>query len=195
MLLLTATRRTEAAEMNTSELDGELWTIPGRRYKTKLDHVVPLSTAARGLISELIPKKISREGDFIFSTTGGGLAFSGFSKAKAAMDKAIADLRETAGRPPMENWTLHDLRRTARSLMSRAKVPTDHAERALGHVMSGVRGTCGSARTSWTEKRATLSRRSPRWSTPSSNRRRTMSSCCAGELDQLQLPNCRLNTS
>ncbi len=29
---------------------------------------------------------------------------------------------------------------TARSLMSRAKVPTDHAERCLGHVMGGVRG-------------------------------------------------------
>jgi hypothetical protein len=30
---------------------------------------------------------------------------------------------------------------TARSLMSRAKVPADHAERCLGHVMGGVRGT------------------------------------------------------
>jgi integrase len=38
-------------------------------------------------------------------------------------------------------WTLHDLRRTARSLMSRAGVPTDHAERCLGHVITGVRAT------------------------------------------------------
>jgi integrase len=35
---------------------------------------------------------------------------------------------------------VHDLRRTARSLMSRAGVPTDHAERCLGHVIGGVRG-------------------------------------------------------
>ena len=41
----------------------------------------------------------------------------------------------------MPRWTLHDMRRTARSLMSRAKVPTDHAERALGHVIGGVRET------------------------------------------------------
>jgi integrase len=41
----------------------------------------------------------------------------------------------------MPRWRLHDLRRTARSLMSRAKVPTDHAERALGHVIGGVRET------------------------------------------------------
>jgi integrase len=40
----------------------------------------------------------------------------------------------------VSGWTLHDLRRTARSLMSRAGVQTDHAERCLGHVIGGVRG-------------------------------------------------------
>ena len=38
-------------------------------------------------------------------------------------------------------WTLHDLRRTARSLMSRAGSQSDHAERCLGHLVGGVRGT------------------------------------------------------
>jgi integrase len=38
------------------------------------------------------------------------------------------------------DWTLHDLRRTSRSLMSWAGVPADHAERCLGHVIGGVRG-------------------------------------------------------
>jgi integrase len=40
-----------------------------------------------------------------------------------------------------ERWSNHDLRRTARSLMSRAGVPPNHAERALGHVIAGVQGT------------------------------------------------------
>jgi integrase len=40
----------------------------------------------------------------------------------------------------LPNWTIHDLRRTARSLMSQAGVAPDHAERALGHVIGGVRG-------------------------------------------------------
>ena len=40
----------------------------------------------------------------------------------------------------MARWTLHDLRRTARSLMSRAGVPRDHAERVLGHAIAGVEG-------------------------------------------------------
>ena len=29
----------------------------------------------------------------------------------------------------------------ARSLMSRAGIPSDHAERCLGHVLPGIRGT------------------------------------------------------
>jgi integrase len=139
-LLLTATRRNESADMNSTELDGDLWTIPGARYKTKLDHVIPLTAAARALIGEK-PAKAKKNAWFIFTTTDGAKPFSGFSKAKAELDRAVAEIREKAGRSPMENWTLHDLRRTARSLMSRAKVPTDHAERALGHVMGGVRET------------------------------------------------------
>jgi integrase len=148
-LLLTATRRNEAADMHTSEIEGDVWTIPGDRYKTKLDHVVPLTPAARALIGGKPPQ--ASKSWFVFSTSvsgpvgamkrDGAVAFSGFSKAKAELDKTIAAIREREGREPIAGWTLHDLRRTARSLMSRAKVPTDHAERALGHVMGGVRET------------------------------------------------------
>ncbi len=40
----------------------------------------------------------------------------------------------------MPPWTLHDLRRTARSLMSRAGVRPDISERVLGHAIPGVQG-------------------------------------------------------
>jgi integrase len=40
----------------------------------------------------------------------------------------------------VKGWRLHDLRRTARSLMSRAGVSSDIAERVLGHVIPGVAG-------------------------------------------------------
>jgi integrase len=40
----------------------------------------------------------------------------------------------------MPRWTLHDLRRTARSLMARAGVRPDVAERVMGHVIVGVEG-------------------------------------------------------
>lgn len=40
----------------------------------------------------------------------------------------------------MHGWKLHDLRRTARSLMSRAGVRPDIGERCLGHAVGGVEG-------------------------------------------------------
>ena len=40
----------------------------------------------------------------------------------------------------MPPWVIHDLRRTARSLMSKASVRADIAERVLGHAIPGVEG-------------------------------------------------------
>jgi integrase len=137
-LLLTATRRSEGADMSTTELEGEIWTIPAARYKTKLDHVIPLSAPARELIASAAPDKPAKNAHFVFSTTSGAKPFSGFSKAKRELDKAIAKIRETEGRPPMEDFVLHDLRRTARTLLARAGVRDDIAERCLGHVIKGV---------------------------------------------------------
>jgi integrase len=137
-LLLTATRRSEASDMATTELEGDLWTILAARYKTKRDHVIPLSIAALDMIRAQAPDKPAKNAHFVFSTTGGAKPFSGFSKAKLELDKAIAKIREREGRPPMENWTLHDERRTARTLLARAGVRDDIAERCLGHVIKGV---------------------------------------------------------
>ena len=64
-------------------------------------------------------------------TSRGRVALSGLSGRKAEFDRLCG----------VSGWTLHDLRRTARSLMSRAGVNSDHAERCLGHVIGGVRGT------------------------------------------------------
>jgi integrase len=126
-ILLTATRRSEAAAMRRSELSGCDWLIPGARYKTKGDFLIPLSAAAQALLANI--PSIGR-GDVVF-TMDGRKSIAGFSRWKQRFDKACG----------VNGWTLHDLRRTARSLMSRAGVPSDHAERALGHVLSGIRKT------------------------------------------------------
>jgi integrase len=119
---LTATRRTEAARAHRREIAEGDWTIPEERYKTKVDHLVPLSAMAAEFVGE--------GRGFLFSSDGGKTALSGFSKPKADLDTASG----------VSDWTLHDCRRTARTLMSRAGVPTDHAERCLGHTMPAVRG-------------------------------------------------------
>ncbi len=132
-LLLTAARRNEAAQMMRSELsatDWEQpidWTLPAARNKTKVDLIRPLSAAARDVLAR-VPRLA--DCDFVFSTDGEN-SISGFSRFKTKFDKACG----------VTGWTLHDLRRTARSLMSRAGVNSDHAEQCLGHVIPGVRGT------------------------------------------------------
>ena len=145
LLILTGQRREEVGGLRRDEIDGDLCTIFAARYKTKLDHVVPLTPQAKALIATAL-RETNR--DFAFgrgprSVDGPERGFSGFSKSKAELDaRILADRTETdPDAQPLPHWTLHDLRRTARSLMSRAKVPTDHAERVLGHVIGGVRET------------------------------------------------------
>lgn len=130
-ILLTVTRRNEASDMTDAEVSGGDWVIPASRYKTKFDHVIPLSQAARDLLAS-IPRIASGKNDaHLFFTTTGDTPIGGFSKYKKEFDRGCG----------VTGWTLHDLRRTGRSLMSRAGVGSDHAERCLGHVISGVRGT------------------------------------------------------
>jgi integrase len=125
-LLLTAARRNEARVMTRGELLGADWTLPANRNKVKLDLVRPLPAAALNVLEKL--PHIGKRG-YLF-TTNGRTPIGGLSKFKLNLDKACG----------VTGWTLHDLRRTARSLMSRAGVPSDHAELCLGHVLPGVRG-------------------------------------------------------
>jgi integrase len=127
LLLLTAARRTEVAAMTWSEIRDGNWAIPAERYKTGAEVVLPLSAAARKVLEEL-PRIEGCE--FVF-TTDGRRPVSGFSTFKLKFDIACA----------VKEWTIHDLRRTARSLMSRAGVNPDTAERCLGHKITGIRGT------------------------------------------------------
>jgi integrase len=123
-LLLTAVRRTEAARMTWDELDGGDWIIPAARMKAKQEHVIPLSPAARAILEGM-----PRIGRFVF-TGDGETAASGYGWRKDKLDKASG----------VTDYRLHDLRRTARSLLSRAGISADTAERCLAHKIGGVRG-------------------------------------------------------
>jgi integrase len=67
----------------------------------------------------------------VFAAGVGNGPFNSFSQRKEELDAKL---------PAMPQWQLHDLRRTARSLMSRAGVRPDISERVLGHAIPGVEG-------------------------------------------------------
>ena len=86
----------------------------------------------------LAPESHAHE-DFVF-TVNGRTPLNGWSKYKDRLDGKMRHALQEQG-VELKPWQLRDLRRTARTLMSRAGISTEIAERALGHVMTLVRGT------------------------------------------------------
>jgi len=81
LLLLTAVRRSEAAQMAWAEvnLDDALWVVAANRTKSGTPHEVPLSPMAVDLLRSL-PRFAG--GDFVFSTTGGRSGIGSFGLYK-----------------------------------------------------------------------------------------------------------------
>jgi integrase len=130
LLLLTGQRRSEVAEMLWSEIDLDCsqWAIPKERSKSKREHIVPLSAPALSVLNGL---PHFGEGAFVFTTTDGARPVSGFSRAKVRAN-------DLSG---VENWRLHDLRRTVRTEMARLGVPEIVGERVLNHLPQGLTKT------------------------------------------------------
>ncbi len=143
MLLLTAQRHGEVARMSHKEIGGDgIWIVPAERYKTKRPNFVSLSKAALAVI-EAQPR--FDDCDYVFPSRA-KTPYSRSGKSKAKLDKAVLAALKTQAKKgtkvmPLPNWTLHDLRRTAKTLMARAGVRPDISERVLGHVIAGVEGT------------------------------------------------------
>jgi integrase len=150
-LFLSACRLNEIVRCEWSEfsnvdgsdsLSGPVLTVPASRMKGKknkaVPHVVPIVPALADVLSS-VPKFAG--GKFVFSYTGGRTPLTAFGKMKIGIDKAMLRIQreDDPDAQPIAHWTFHDLRRTARSLMGRAGVKDDIAERVTAHkVGSGI---------------------------------------------------------
>jgi integrase len=138
LLILTGARRDEAGHMHLDELTLEStqwvkpsWLLPADRAKNRREHMIPLSETA----VDLLKKDIETREAHVFGY-GGTRGYSGWSKAKAALDKRIAE----AGHK-LEHWTLHDLRRSFSSGLQRLKVEPHIIECCLNHATSKLQRT------------------------------------------------------
>lgn len=149
LLIITAQRRSEVAEMRWPEVDlsNRMWTIPAERAKNKRAHEVPLTETAVALLAAS-PHLSYQDGGgsvvespFVFTTTG-STPFSGFSKAKEILDREILAARRAVDvdAEPMPNWTFHDLRRTATTGMARLGIHPHIADALLNHKDGTIRG-------------------------------------------------------
>ncbi len=127
LALLTGQRRAKIASMRWEDVsvDGT-WDIPSEEREKGNAGALVLPEVAVGVIrtqTRIVGNP------FIFPGRG-DRHFSGYGQLKLSFD----------AKAKIAPWVIHDLRRTARSLMARAGVRPDIAERVMGHVLPGVEG-------------------------------------------------------
>lgn len=136
LLLLTGQRENKIASMRWDDIDANEWRVPhdeGGKGTAGWLTLPPLAMSiidARPRVSGspyVFPATPRKRKD---GTKPKHSYFSSWSSCKARLD-------EDCG---VTSWTLHDLRRTFRSLASRCGITENVAERALGHALPGVKG-------------------------------------------------------
>jgi integrase len=129
LCLLTAQRSRKVAAIKCADISEDgVWSIPAAPREKATAGALKLSAAALAIIRAQ-PKL--GDNPHVFAGRYRNGPFGSFGPAMMKFRTKL---------PGMPPWTVHDLRRTARSLMSRAGVRPDIAERVLGHAIPGIRG-------------------------------------------------------
>jgi integrase len=162
LLVLTAQRRNEVAEMRWSEVDGSAWRLPDDRSKRGKGHLIPLSPRAVSILGKLT--KIGEPPTLVFTTgkraakkgakidkTAPPAAVSGWSRMKARLDKLVAeaaakeaDEQLNLSKHSLSPWTLHDVRRSVAThlrdadVMGPARVDRLVVSKILNHAEGGM---------------------------------------------------------
>ncbi len=126
LLILTAQRLTEISALSWSEIDFDKRqiVIPAGRMKMDTAHIVPLAGAALALLASL-PRFA---GPYVFSVSDGATPVNGFSRIKERLDTLSG----------IEDWVLHDIRRTVRTHFSALPVQDLVRELVITHAKTGM---------------------------------------------------------
>ncbi|TID20419.1 integrase [Avibacterium paragallinarum] len=142
-ILLTLVRKGELVNAKWDEIDfkHKVWTIPAERMKAKRAHNVYLSEQAIDLIiafqiySEgspyLLPGRINRQKPI----------------AHSSLNRVIANCIQHINRNEqlIDDFTVHDLRRTGSTLLHEMGFNSDWIEKSLAHEQQGVRAVYNKA--------------------------------------------------
>ncbi len=123
--LLTAQRSGEIERMRWEDIDDAVWRI--KNTKTGNDHLVPLGDQ----VLQVLGKHLQRNSGYVFASKRGN---AGHARHNTKDRSKVQEESGTSG------WTNHDLRRTARTLMSRIGVRKHIAERVINHSQGGIVG-------------------------------------------------------
>jgi integrase len=133
LILLTMVRKSELQLARWEHVDFEQaeWHVPAENSKTGKPHIVFLSRQAIALFNEL--QALAGGSDLVMPGRGS------FTKpfAHNAMNNALKVALQGQDIPA---FTVHDLRRTASTLLHENGWASDVVEKALNHTIGGVRG-------------------------------------------------------
>lgn len=144
LLLLTAQRRQCLTTAKWSEIVGDTWYIreePGEAKGT--GQVLQLPPLALQILKNL-PRIKGNPYVFGVEHKGEHKPFNSFSQRKQELEELFPH--------PIPRWTLHDLRRTARTRLEDIGIDMQTGEVVLGHALPGVKRTY--IRSQFKEKRA-----------------------------------------
>ena len=137
LLLSLGVRKGElvAAQWSEFNLTDKLWHMPSERNKTEVAITIPLSEIAMKCLEELKIRSVNSA--YLFPNRRVSKRFGHISPdtLNAALKKMFEE-----SKMPVEHFTVHDLRRTFRSLLASLAVPGHVAERCLNHKLKGVEG-------------------------------------------------------
>jgi integrase len=130
LLILTGQRREEIGGLRWNEIDFNrgLIVLPPARSKNKRLHELPLSKQARAILERQFRRR-----DLVFGV--GVRGFTNWSRSKVTLDRRLNGIGE---------WRLHDLRRTAATMMADQLGILPHIiEAILNHVSGHRAGVAG----------------------------------------------------
>ena len=133
LILLTLVRKSELllAQWKDVHLNEAEWHIPQENSKTGKPHIVYLSKQAVLLFKEL--KVLAGNSAWVLPGRGTSTKPFAHNALNSALKVALQDQEIPA-------FTIHDLRRTASTLLHEKGWASDVVEKALNHTIGGVRG-------------------------------------------------------
>ena len=143
LILLTLVRKGEMVNAKWSEIDfdSSVWHIPAERMKARRAHNVYLSKQAVDILLYL--KSFAENSTFILPARGKPSQ----AVAMSSLNRAIKKTIDLAGKEGviLDDFTVHDLRRTGSTILHEQGYNTDWIEKALAHEQRGVRAVYNKA--------------------------------------------------
>jgi integrase len=136
ILLLTGQRRGELALARWNEIDfkASTWTIPDENAKAGRGHVLPLTQWAADELRQL--QRLAQRSQWVLPANGGEHHID-----PKQLTRSVAKCQARFAKAGIDAFTLHDLRRTARTGLARLGIEPHIAERVLNHTQEKIPGT------------------------------------------------------